>query len=703
MKKLLRLLFTAAVMIPVICCFAGIPDLSLSGYPEKKWDDISGLVLHDMEWVDDSAVIATGPDPYAEIRDVDMRIRSVSVYSPSIRRKVPEVPGTVQIYYDLGDDYFEVYSVQVKLKEGCTRAVFHENGIIRNLRFDFFSEKGSAIRIDRIVLNEPSGIQGPVMLMPAVLMAAAALAAAWFGSGIRWLVFLAGDAALLLAGGIPARETGQPQALISSGIFGSLFLVLLAVAIFMKEGPAKERVFAVLLVATAAAFYFSWSVMTPYGEGPDEAMHYDVVDFIHTYGALPRGDDPRIRNDIWGFSYAFSPILPFILGAGIDAVIKLFTKDFFTLVMGARMISILSGALCVFLVFRIGCHLFPGEKARYVFPVCVGFFPELAFLFTYINSDAFAIMTTALIVLFWVRGISSDWAIRDQIGLAAGISLCALTYYNCYGFILLSVPVFLFSLIAAGKDRRFTAVSTGRIIVLVFLMCGWWFIRNGILYNGDILGRRTLNATEELYALPEYRPSNIRTPQKDGVSVFYMVFRMGWLKSTYESFIAMFSHYRLPGRVLIFRIFKRYFALAAAGVTILFFRWIGKWRRLRSEKDLSTSVTASERAAFGKNAVLHINLAFAACIPVGLALYYSYASDYQPQGRYIMPCIIPLMYFCVLGFREAGRTVRELAGRIRCLRNLVCGCCGGFVLLQAIFHLACCLNVFYDTVWPYYH
>ncbi len=33
-----------------------------------------------------------------------------------------------------------------------------------------------------------------------------------------------------------------------------------------------------------------------------------------------------------------------------------------------------------------------------------------------------------------------------------------------------------------------------------------------------------------------------------------------------------------------------------------------------------------------------------------LNAYYSYASDYQPQGRYSLPMMIPLTYFMVMGY-----------------------------------------------------
>lgn len=37
-------------------------------------------------------------------------------------------------------------------------------------------------------------------------------------------------------------------------------------------------------------------------------------------------------------------------------------------------------------------------------------------------------------------------------------------------------------------------------------------------------------------------------------------------------------------------------------------------------------------------------------IPVGLSIYYSWATDYQPQGRYIISMIVPLMLITASGY-----------------------------------------------------
>ena len=57
--------------------------------------------------------------------------------------------------------------------------------------------------------------------------------------------------------------------------------------------------------------------------------------------------------------------------------------------------------------------------------------------------------------------------------------------------------------------------SRGIVIAgVTILLCGWWFIRNAVLYNGDFLGRRSCAECAEKYAQKDYRPSLYPTPEK---------------------------------------------------------------------------------------------------------------------------------------------------------------------------------------------
>ena len=48
--------------------------------------------------------------------------------------------------------------------------------------------------------------------------------------------------------------------------------------------------------------------------------------------------------------------------------------------------------------------------------------------------------------------------------------------------------------------------------------------------------------------------------------------------------------------------------------------------------------------------LMRLCMVLAAIIPCVLLLYYAYASDFQAQGRYVMPALLPVMYFVTLGY-----------------------------------------------------
>ena len=55
---------------------------------------------------------------------------------------------------------------------------------------------------------------------------------------------------------------------------------------------------------------------------------------------------------------------------------------------------------------------------------------------------------------------------------------------------------------------------------------------------------------------------------------------------------------------------------------------------------------------WNKEGIFHLMMVFLIMIPVFLFLYYVYYSDNQPQGRYLMPALYPLMYFVTLGWNN---------------------------------------------------
>ena len=96
-----------------------------------------------------------------------------------------------------------------------------------------------------------------------------------------------------------------------------------------KKKIWKEERFQVLVLVLAAfALLTAWAFMQPLGAGPDEKMRYMVAQYLHKHpGKLPLGDEPTIRDAIWGISSAYYPILLYLWG--LQACSMPLPTDFF--------------------------------------------------------------------------------------------------------------------------------------------------------------------------------------------------------------------------------------------------------------------------------------------------------------------------------------------------------------------------------------
>lgn len=406
---------------------------------------------------------------------------------------------------------------------------------------------------------------------------------------------------------------------------------------FMKS-IKRETVAELLFLFGLFCFYMMWTIIQPLNASPDEEMRYQVVQYIYEHGALPRGDDPSIINPVWGISYAFNPILSYIIGAGFMRAVSIFTTDAFALLIAARSVNVICGVVNAYFVLRIGKALFESYRA-WLFTILVTMLPGSVFLMSYVNTDAMAIMSTSMIIYAWIQGSKHGWNYKDCILLSFGIAFCALSYYNAYGFILCSIVFFGITLLMdAKKNGEYrTFIKRGSfVVVLVLLLIGWWFGRNYFLYDGDFLGRSASSACAELNAQPGFKPSDHLTPQRDGMTLWEMLklgyanTNMSWIELTGRSFVGRFGFLDICMDAWIENLYLGFVGLGLFCVLLHPIRVFG------------TSL---------RNGLFHWCMLISLIIPNCLSIYYSYTSDYQPQGRYSMPMLIPLMYFMSLGYK----------------------------------------------------
>lgn len=365
---------------------------------------------------------------------------------------------------------------------------------------------------------------------------------------------------------------------------------------------------------------------------PDERMRYDVPKFILSHGILPQGDELEIIDPIWGFSYGFTPYLPSLISVFFMKITSFFTMDSSALLLSARMTSILSGVFTFLVCYSIGEEIFSSKKVIYLFSMLIALLPQFIFLSSYINNDAFSVFTTALILLMWIKGIKSNWSYQICMLLGIAIGLCALTYYNAYGFILCSIFVYCISCYKAKFTIKEFLIKGIIIFLFAFVVAGWFFIRNFIIHDGDFLGMSSMYECGEKYAMEGYQMSKRHTYQVMGLR--HPLLQPGWIVMTMQSFFCATGYMEH----LIS------YPLLAIYVVILFIGFIFGIYKRKTE-------------LFKIDNYFFVCLLLCMIIPILLSAHYSYTIDYQPQGRYIMSMLIPLMLIVSMGYNYLDKKI----------------------------------------------
>ncbi|MCM1190782.1 MAG: glycosyltransferase family 39 protein [bacterium] len=381
---------------------------------------------------------------------------------------------------------------------------------------------------------------------------------------------------------------------------------------------------------------------------PDEYSRMLIPKFICEHGTLPTGLEEEVRIGGYGFSYGLYNTLPYIIQGWFMRFVSLFTDSGLALLYAGRFVSVVFGCMMAVFVYLLGKRLFKDRRFRWLFCAAVMYLPENMFVHTYVNTDSCCLLAVSMILYALVWGYQEGFRVKNCICLAVGIILCTLSYYNAYGYILSAILLFAAYYIVKENGRwrwDFKKMFTyGALIsALVIIGAGWWFVRAYIVLDGDFLGLKTREQMSLLYALPEVSPLN--TYQARGVGIFQMLSENRFFQCLYDSFIAAFGSITVVGSRWTYFSYKLLFGAGILGGIWSFGYLLGK-------KGYKTD---------GKALFFHLNMILCMALPLFLLIRYAYTIDYQAQGRYMLPSLIPMMYYTVRGIQELSKA--ELHGR----------------------------------------
>ncbi len=373
-----------------------------------------------------------------------------------------------------------------------------------------------------------------------------------------------------------------------------------------------------------------------YANPPDEHARYLVPQFICRYGRIPTGMEEEIRIPGYGFSYGLYNVFPYIVQGYVMRFVRLFTDSELGLLYAARLVNVTFGVLMAAVVYLLGRRLFSDRRFRWLFCFGVMYLPQSIFIHTYVNTDSCCMLATAMmlygIVCLYQDGIS--W--KNSLWMSGGIILCALSYYNAYGYILSCILLFaayFFRREKGGLRCRWKPMLRWGCLIsaIVLLGIGWWFIRSYIVLDGDFLGLATREKMRDLFGVGK---EDLKTYQSMGLSVWYMLRERNTLEGAFYSFVAAYGSMSIYAGPWLYRLYKLFFGAGALGCLSYLCQRKGRARMS------------------GRRLFFHANMIFCILMPFVLMVYYAYTMDYQHQGRYLLPGLIPLMYYAVRGIEE---------------------------------------------------
>lgn len=319
-------------------------------------------------------------------------------------------------------------------------------------------------------------------------------------------------------------------------------------------------------------------------------------------------------------------------------IASLFQVGEYGLLVSARFANVLSGVGIFIVCIRLGLLLFDKRIKAYLFACLCAFLPQLIFLSGYLNNDSPSVFATALVALCWVSGMKQRWSRGACVRLGISLGILALTYYNAYGFILMSIVIFCVGCYKMQGGLRRMIFRGLLVFFVAMLVGGWFFIRNAIIHDGDFIGMKTMYECGEKYGTEEWKMSNRDTPQHEGKTLYETFFEDylpedNWFGYTAKSFVGIFGamQYHMSGQSYVF-----YFVLLVGGGTV----------------GLVSALARQLRSGTWQSGILLIGFLACMIIPFGLSMYYTYTIDYQSQGRYVISIVVPLMYFVVYGIQS---------------------------------------------------
>lgn len=273
-----------------------------------------------------------------------------------------------------------------------------------------------------------------------------------------------------------------------------------------------------LVLAAFITLATMYNVTTPLFEAPDEGDHYRYIKHLADGHGLPllEPGENWVRHEGW------QPPLYYILGAlttfwidtdnarqlewvnphwdggggGMNVVYHTSAESFpyrrAALAMHiVRFLSTLMGVVTVTATGLIALELFPDQRWIAIGAAAINAFnPQFLFISGVINNDNLVTALASLVLLVLLRLLRRGVQMKDSIILGFLLGLSFLAKVSALALLPLTLVVLAF---LAYHQRSLRVLSYGMsAIAVAFVVSGWWYLRNWLLYDHPLAWQRML-------------------------------------------------------------------------------------------------------------------------------------------------------------------------------------------------------------------
>jgi hypothetical protein len=406
------------------------------------------------------------------------------------------------------------------------------------------------------------------------------------------------------------------------------------------------------------------SLTSDYNRHPDEIHHFEATRYYIDHFLPPEIGDPSVRDSysVWGVSYLNYHWLEYFLAGKFTAL----TSPFFgNELIAARFFNVLLlYVVALFFLFRAR-----EDEDILLIPSLLLVTPQIWYVFSYVNNDAFPLAITFLLAYQAAypksalsRFLNSDGPstlVASAVGVAAliGFVLISKTNYYAFLFFLVLFLLYKFPIVAIANRslrfdfvrlRKYALILCAAVSVLGF-RCALDFYVNGetnfvaVSYVNYIAGNfekkesRLMKYQEEI-AEPPFKPSTIERDlgstypllrlKDKGVTYLDTFRRFGWHSMSFKSFVGVYGYMNIYGPKSYYIVMGVLYAAIAVylfGIALL-----------RGQREILVQT-------------ILLTAGVLLCLFASSYLSWSYA--FQAQGRYLFP-LLPMTAAFVFGLKD---------------------------------------------------